>query len=581
MESNWGQYPRPDFRRERWTSLNGTWEFAFDDKNEGEQMRWYESHLFTESIVVPYCYQSKLSGIQDRGYHPYVWYRRIVQIDMQKDERVLLHFGAVDYHAKVWLNKQFVGEHFGGHSSFCFDVSKQIIDGDNELVVLVEDTDSWEQPRGKQMWNGKPERCWYTPTTGIWQNVWIEYTGMACIEQIRITPNVDGRCVDIQAEWNGSLVDAAIVCKVQRDGSTIASGTRSGRNGKTEFCFTIEETDFVEEFHFWSPETPNLYDVEITVMDAEGVPQDTVYSYFGLRKISTENGRILLNNKPYYQKLILDQGYWEDGLMTPDTPESFRKDIELVKEMGFNGIRLHQKIESPQFYYWADVLGVLVWEEMPSCYAFSVKAAERTMREWMEVINRDYNHPSVITWVTLNESWGVRNIYSSSQQQNYARTLYYLTKTLDSTRLVSTNDGWEQLEESDLCAVHDYKATGSSLQEKYSKVEKLLQSDAQGRMLYVEGQKWCGQPVVLSEFGGLSFDSNYCGGWGYNGTALDTEEFITRYKGLVQAIGQTESLVGYCYTQLADCMQEVNGLLNHRHQPKIDLQIIREINNSI
>lgn len=574
-------HPRPDFRRDNWTDLKGLWEFEFDDQNEGEWEHWYESHKFTQSILVPFCYQSKLSGVHDVGYHPYVWYRRTFQSECPAGKTILLHFGAVDYHTKVWVNHQYVGEHHGGHTSFCFDISHLVDNGDNEIVVRVEDTDSCEYPRGKQIWNIKPERCWYTATTGIWQTVWLEYTGCSYVERIRITPDIDKRSVHIRTGVQGDYEQCLVSCKIRRGEELVASSEQCSSSAGTEFEFVIQETDFIEEFHYWSPEMPNLYDVEFNLHNSEGQLLDTVYSYFGMRKIAVGNGRILLNNRPYYLKMVLDQGYWSDGILTPPSSEAFCHDIEMAKAMGFNGIRKHQKIEAPLFYYWADMLGILVWEEMPSCYVFSEKSMENTLREWTEVLNRDYNHPSVITWVLLNESWGVRNIYASKQQQEYAKSLYFLTKAMDSTRLVSINDGWEQLEESDICSVHDYLVTGEDLTEKYSCMEKLLQEDAQGRMLYAEGHRWKKQPVILSEFGGIAFGSDYENGWGYNGGSLDAEEWVIRYQRLVQAIAETGGIAGFCYTQLSDTMQEVNGLLNPEHQAKIDVEMIRKINECI
>lgn len=576
-----GTFPRPDFRRENWFDLNGKWEFDFDDKNVGEKNRWYEGHEYATSICVPFCYQSKLSGVHDLSYHPFVWYRRSFDIDKCATKTTLLHFGAVDYHAKVWVNQQYVGEHFGGHTSFFFDISNYVVEGTNEIVIRVADTDSCEQPRGKQIWNVPPERCWYTETTGIWQTVWIEQTEGSYIHNIKITPDVDQRSVQIAVDWKNGTRGDKLICKVWKNDQLVASGERGSYDDHTEIVFKIEETDPVEEFHYWSPENPNLYDVELELLDKYGNKQDVVQSYFGMRKISTANGHVLLNNKPYYQKLILDQGYWPDGLLTPPSSDCFRNDLELVKAMGFNGVRKHQKIEDPRFYYWADVLGVLVWEEMPSCYRFSDRAIQNTVREWTEVLNRDYNHPSVITWVVLNESWGVRDIYNSKMQQDYAMALYYMTKAFDQTRLVSINDGWEQLEQSDISSVHDYKVTGADLRSKYSDIRNLLKKDAQGRELYCKNHSWANQPIILSEFGGLATLSNYRHGWGYNNRAISCEELAVRYEELICAIRDTKAICGFCYTQLTDVMQEVNGLLDQNHVPKLDVDIICKINGAI
>lgn len=578
-KSSLGQYPRPDFCREDWESLDGIWEFEFDDTNIGERQRWYDQHDFKEKINVPFCYQSKCSGIEDLGYHPYVWYRRMFTIDKTDIKNVLLHFGAVDYHTKVWINHEYAGEHFGGNDSFCFEIARFLKKGNNEIVVLAEDKDSCECPRGKQIWSRKPERCWYTATTGIWQTVWLEYTGESYFDKVHIIPDIDNRCVNIDVYWKGKELKKSVLCKVMFQGEEIVTGIREGKDERVSFRFSIYEDDPIEEYHYWTPEHPNLYYVTLQLTDEKG-QQDLVYSYFGMRKISVKNGRILLNNKPLFQKLLLDQGYWSDSLMTPPNDNCFRTDLELVKEMGFNGVRKHQKIESPRFYYWADILGVLVWEEMPSAYSFSERAIKNTVQEWISILERDYNHPSVITWVTLNESWGVRNIYVSGQQQDYARALYYLTKSIDPTRLVSINDGWEQMEESDLCSVHDYLVTGDSLHEKYSDIDRIMKKDAQGRMLYAENHKWCGQPVILSEFGGIAIGDNK-DGWGYNNTSVSGKELEKQYESLVKAIEDTDTICGFCYTQFTDVMQEMNGLLDSERTPKIDMEWIRQCNEKI
>lgn len=570
------EYPRPDFERENWISLNGIWDFAFDDSGEGEQQNWYQSHEYTDKIIVPFCYQSKNSGIGDTACHPYLWYHRNFDIRKEEGRHYLLKFGAVDYHTKVWINDQYVGEHYGGHSSFQFDISTCVRDGSNSLTVRVVDTNSCDYPRGKQFWGEEPERCWYTQTSGIWQNVWLEITGDSYFDSLQVLTDIDHKIVDIHTHWVGNR-SKNISCRILYEGRVLAASEQEQEPGNTDFCFHIKESDPIEEFHYWSPEHPQLFDLEITICSG-GHCEDRVKSYFGMRKISIENGKILLNNKPYYQKLIMDQGYWVDGLMTAPSDESFYQDLKIVKEMGFNGVRKHQKIEDPRFYYWADRLGLLVWEEMPSAYVFSAEAVANTTREWIEILRRDWNHPCVIAWVTLNESWGVRNIISSEQQQNYAAMLYYLTKSMDPSRIVSSNDGWEQICFTDLCSIHDYEVGPEELEEKYGNVELMLNKDAQGRMLYAHGHRWLHQPVILSEFGGAATISDYSHGWGYKETQITAQELMDQYQKLIHAISRVKTLQGFCYTQLTDVMQEVNGLLDAQHKPKVSVEKIREYN---
>ena len=572
------EYPRPDFKRDNWESLNGIWGFEYDDENIGEEERWFCGHTFANNILVPFCYQSKLSGIHDTEYHPYVWYRKdfTTNTDIQ-DESLLLKFGAVDYYAKVWVNGHFIGEHAGGYTPFEFDIAPYIIHGTNTIVLRAEDKNNCFYPRGKQHWNVTLDRCWYTATTGIWQSVWLERTGKTRLDAVHIVPDIDNRCVKIKADIINET-GCNVACKLLHDNKTIACCQRKTDSTNIEFIFSIDEHDYIEEYHYWSPERPNLYDVELTISDNDR-RLDKITTYFGMRKISVENGQIHLNNKPLYQKLVLDQGYWPDGLLTAPSDESLKEDLKLIKAMGFNGVRMHQKIEDPRFYYWADKMGVLVWEEMPSAYVFSQRGITSITKEWLEVLKRDVNHPSVVTWVTLNESWGVRNIVSSKQQQDFAAMLYYLTKSVDTTRLVCSNDGWEQINDSDICGIHDYETTSEDICGKYGDMERLLSKDAQGRLLYAYGNKRDKQPVILSEFGGIATESH--SGWGYNDEKITADELLVYYQNLIRSAQEIESLSGYCYTQLYDVMQEVNGLLDENRKPKIAIKEICRCNNKL
>jgi hypothetical protein len=306
---------------------------------------------------------------------------------------------------------------------------------------------------------------------------------------------------------------------------------------------------------------------------------DKVKTYFGMRKISVKGDMILLNNRPLYQKLILDQGYWPESLITPPSDEAIKYDIEMTKKMGFNGARKHQKIEDPRYYYWADKLGLLVWGEVPSAYNFNSEEISNITLEFMEFINRDYNHPCIITWVPLNESWGVRNIVSDKNQQDFAKALYYTAKALDGTRLVSSNDGWEQVT-SDINAVHDYVARGEAFEKKYSDNEKLFEGSVDWRMLYAEGEKYNGEPVIITEYGGIAFANNASGqNWGYGYGVKDEEDFFERYEGLLKAIKNTPYIRGYCYTQLTDVLQEVNGLMTPDRKMKVDIERVKKANS--
>jgi beta-galactosidase/beta-glucuronidase len=572
------EYPRPDFVRTEWLNLNGEWDFEFDDGNTGENERWYNGREFSGKITVPFCYQCKSSGINNTGMHENLWYRRSFDLPSGfRGKRVLLNFGAVDYIAKVWINGEFAGSHSGGYTPFKIDISRYLKDAGNEVVVKSEDRYDCTQPRGKQYWKEKPDRCWYTATSGIWQTVWLEAVGDIFIDKVRLTPDIDRKNVLAEIFLDKEPYTASAQIEVSYKGSTIKMINVSLTGRISRVTIDINEEDYIDEIHYWTPENPNLYDVRITI-SKDDLIIDSICSYFGMRKIAVEGDEILLNNKPYYQKLVLDQGYWPESLLTPPSDEAIVYDIEMTKKLGFNGARKHQKIEDPRYYYWADKLGLLVWGEMPSGYWFNSDEIKNITSEWIEFINRDYNHPCIIAWTPLNESWGVRNIYSNKEQQNFARTLYHLTKAMDPIRYVSTNDGWEQVE-SDICAIHDYIAWGEDFTPKYQDKDKLLSVGAVSRMLYAQGSEYEGQPILLTEYGGIAFESEDKDNWGYNGAVRDEEGFLKRYSSITSAVKDMKYIRGYCYTQLTDVMQEVNGLLTADRKPKVSVEAVRKINS--
>lgn len=568
--------PRPDYIRENWVDLNGEWEFGYDDNRKGLQEKWYCSHSFDKKINVPFCYQSKLSGIHDTTKHPYVWYSKIVAIPKNmKDKRIWLNFGAVDYRAIVWVNGNYVGEHQGGHTSFSFEITDYVAE-EITLTVYCEDSYAIEQPRGKQHWNEKTDRCWYTATTGIWQTVWLEATESTRMERVLITPDIDKKEVEIKAKLSEEIKDGIIEWKLSFDSKVIRTGNVSVESNNVRFIIPMEYADPIDNLvHLWSPETPHLYDLELIIRKDDQLC-DQVETYFGMRKIERSKNHILLNHYPLYQRLVLDQGYWVESLITPPSVEALKKDIILTKEMGFNGVRKHQKIEAPAFLYLADCLGLLVWEEMPSNYEFTEDGMKAMRAELEEMIIRDYNHPCIITWVPLNESWGVRDILWNKKQQDFALSLYYSTKALDDTRLVSTNDGWETVT-SDLLGIHDYESSGEAFFEKYKDKEKIFNWTAVGKMIYANSFSYQGEPVFISEFGGVAFEDGNHDNWGYNEKASDENEFIERVGSLIKAIEKLDYVEGYCYTQLTDVEQETNGLLYPDRTPKVSIEKLHQI----
>jgi beta-galactosidase/beta-glucuronidase len=588
------EYPRPQFVRQEWLNLNGEWDFSFDDQNSGVKEKWFaEGHAFGQKIQVPFAYQSKLSGIHDPSFHDVVWYRRSFTLtEAWKNQRVLLHFGAVDYRCWVYVNEKFVGFHEGGHVSFSFDITDYLTWGEESVVVRVEDPSTDETiPRGKQFWIEKSDAIWYTRTTGIWQTVWLEPVSPVRLTNVRFTPDIDHGNIKVNFNVLGDVTNKQVDLEITYKGEKVASDSITIFEPFNERVINLyNQKIFRTGFHHygwnWTPESPNLFDITLSLRDTtEDKVLDHVASYFGMRKIHTENGMVYLNNKPYYQKLVLDQGYWPEGLLTAPSDEDFKKDIELAKAMGFNGARKHQKVEDPRFLYWADQLGFLVWGECAASPSYSEDAASRLTREWLEIVERDYNHPSIVAWVPINESWGVPHIRDDKQQQHHSLAMYHLIHSLDTTRLVISNDGWE-LTKTDICAVHNYNHGSKNEVAKYnvfkedlSTKEAVLSSQPAGRGIYANGFSHQGEPILLTEFGGIGFKVGEDAGWGYT-SVKDVNEFVEDYGRVLEAVYASEILHGFCYTQLTDVEQEINGLLTYDRKPKCDLEKIKEINNA-
>ncbi len=574
------EYPRPQFERAEWINLNGEWNFSFDDQNEGLKNKWFINHEHTMKINVPYTYQCKLSGIDIQDFHDIVWYQRDVELSEELlGKHLKLNFGAVDYKADIWLNGQHIATHEGGHSSFTVDITNEAKLGTNSLVLRVEDyTHDLELPRGKQYWKERSESIFYTRTTGIWQSVWLEPTNEVYLSEVLVTPNLDEKKVMIEYELSKQVNNAYLQVVISLNGIEISDDLIKIKNarGKRDIWLDQEvSVDWnIQESWVWSPENPVLFDIEYRLI-IENQTIDYAKSYFGLRKVEIVDGKFLLNNRPYYQRLILDQGYWEDALLTAPTDEDFIKDIKLTKEMGFNGVRKHQKVEDPRYLYLADKLGLLVWGEVANAYTYSRKYVNRITSEWMEVIKRDYNHPCIVAWTPLNESWGVDFIMNNKAEQAHSAAMYWLTKSLDQTRLVISNDGWEQTQ-TDLLTIHDYEFRKDVLNERYSTIENILKAKPAGRKLFANNWEYANQPIIISEMGGISYQKSSWEGWGYSAATSD-EDFIQRYYDVIKPMYESEHIQGFCYTQISDVEQEINGLLTYRREPKVSLDIIRAI----
>jgi beta-galactosidase/beta-glucuronidase len=571
------EYPRPQFQRDQWVNLNGEWQFSFDDQNVGLQEKWFLDKELERNIIVPFSYQSGLSGIGETDFHDIVWYKRFFDIpEEMKGKNVILHFGAVDYRAWVWVNGTLVTYHEGGHVPFQADITTSLQEGNNKLVVRVQDpSGELDQPRGKQYWKEQSESIFYTRTTGIWQTVWLEAVEPTHLKKVKMTPDIDRDEITIEYWVENFQLGHELEINIQFDGKPVAKEVVFLMEANSARRIRLNDFNVHHPGRLWAPDHPNLYDVQFTLKH-ENKKIDEVKSYFGMRKVAIENGKVFLNNRPCYMKLVLDQGYFPEGILTPPSDDAIREDIQLTKKMGFNGARKHQKIEDPRYLYWADKLGLLVWGEMANSYTYSDEAVRRITSEWQEAIERDYNHPSIVAWVPLNESWGIPRLLEDERQQHHSLAMYHLTKSLDSTRLVISNDGWEHTK-SDLLTIHDYEARKEVLKERYQSIDNILPSTPGYRLLYVPGHEYQGEPINVSEFGGIAFKKSDWEGWGYSG-ATNEEDFAERYYQVISAMLESPLVQGFCYTQLTDVEQEINGLLTYDRKEKIGLDLIKWIN---
>jgi beta-galactosidase/beta-glucuronidase len=574
-------YPRPMLRRPQWTSLDGEWDFAIDARAtwaRPEEVSW------KQTIRVPFAPETRRSGIDDRSFFRSCWYHRRLRLAPLTDgQRALLHFGAVDYAARVWVDGALAGEHAGGYTPFELDITEWANSGgEHELVVRAEDDPAeLGKPRGKQDWKLAPHSIWYPRTTGIWQTVWLEIVPATFIGGLRWTPSLARWELGLELQVRGLPRDPLrLVVKLRAGERLLADDTYAVLAGEVHRRIALADPgidDFRNEY-LWSPSSPTLIEAQLELWGERGERVDFAESYTALRSFAVQGDRVVLNGRPYPLRLVLDQGYWEESGATAPDDDALRRDVELAKAMGFNGVRKHQKIEDPRYLYWADRLGLLVWEEMPSAYRFTGASVERLTEEWKEVLRRDASHPCIMAWVPFNESWGVPNLPDNAAERHYVRALYHLTKTLDPTRPVVGNDGWESVA-TDIVGIHDYDDRPERLKERYRAEDhqpRLLRRERPGgRALVIDGHEWRAvHPIVLSEFGGMALQRS--GGartWGYS-RCKDAGELARRYAELLHVVRGLEILSGFCYTQFADTYQEANGLLFADRTPKFPLEEI-------
>lgn len=558
------EYPRPQLVRPDWLNLNGSWEYIPDDASNGKDLGYFRPEVTpaSQTIQVPFCPESKLSGIGDVSFKRCVWYRKKVAVPAAwAGKQVLLHFGAVDYKADVWVNGQYVGNHKGGYTPFSFNVTDRLVEGENFIVLCAtDDTRSWNQPVGKQCMNYASEGCSYTRTTGIWQTVWMEPVEEVHMESLKIKTNISAPSATVTVKLTPFTADASIALTASYEGRTVGE-TRGKVNGmSTTLTIPLAET------HLWEAGHGRLYDLTVTVTRGTTVT-DEVTSYFGLREVALTRRKFLLNGKSVFGRWVLDQGFYPDGIYTAPTDEALKADITMSMELGFNGARLHQKIFEPRFLYWADKLGYLCWGEHGNwglrLYQFEQLA--NFLPEWCESVERDYSHPSIIGWCPFNETW---DNDGRRQDDRILKIVYDTTKAIDDTRPVIDTSGNFHVD-TDIFDIHEYDQNVASFAEKL----------AQGIFVtFRDRQQYNDQPYFVSEYGGIKW-SDQEGGWGYGNAPVTEEEFIERYRGLTETLLHNPDCCAFCYTQLYDVEQEQNGLMTYQRVYKFDPAIIRAINS--
>ncbi len=554
------EHPDPQFERANWLNLNGEWDFEFDFGNSKLEAGILEKKDWEKKILVPFCPESKLSGIEHTDFIPAVWYRRTVNVTAnQLAGRVILHFGAVDYDTTVYINGKKAGTHQGGYASFKFDVTEYLNEGENTLIVrAVDDVRDPLVPRGKQCPDLKSRGCDYTRTTGIWQTVWLEFVPEAYIKSFKLFPDYANGVIAVSAVVEG---EGEFTASASYEGKAMGSFSKVAKS-------TVTGEIQLSEIHLWEVGCGRLYDLELTFGN------DKVKSYFGLRNVKLDDYKFLINGKSVFQRLVLDQGFYPDGIYTAPTDEALENDIKLSLAVGFNGARLHQKVFEKRFLYHCDKLGYIVWGEYGNwgldwSNPFSLAAM---LPEWCECVERDFNHPSIIGWCPFNETW---DINGRKQYDHVISTIYKVTKHMDETRpCIDTSGNFHTI--TDIYDVHDYEQDYHVFKENYDKLmtEGTLYERFPDRQMYSgKGCAW------ISEYGGLQWSKGDRGdAWGYGNAPKTEEEFIERYAGLTDALLDNYRMFGFCYTQLYDIEQEQNGLYYYDRAPKFDPEIFRKIN---
>ncbi len=557
------EHPEPMMRRENWQNLNGEWLFQFDFGMSGAERGLYKTDAaneYTQKILVPFCPESVLSGIGYKDFIPAVWYKRIIKItEKQLSGRVLLHFGAVDYECDVYINGEKAGNHFGGYSSFTLDITEFLKEGENDLTVNARDNlRSGKQPKGKQSGSFYSQGCDYTRTTGIWQTVWLEFVPVGYIKTAKYYPDIEEGALDIELILSrpGKLTVEAFY-----EGKPVGNAVKEINGNYVRIHLPLSEK------HLWKVGNGRLYDLKFTLETESGT--DVLFSYAGLRDIRIEGFKVLINGKSVFQRTVLDQGFYPDGIYTAPNDEALKRDIELSMSLGFNGARLHEKMFEPRFLYHCDKAGYIVWGEHANwgLDTNGENAFLNFMPEWSETVERDFNHPAIIGWCPFNETWG----QNGTTARRIIRTVYEETKRLDPTRpVIDTSGNFHVI--TDIYDQHDYEQNPETFRKSYIGYNGKSESfnlNFKDKQIFIPNL-----PFFLSEFGGIKWipeskrASSADNAWGYGDAPTTEEEFLSRYEGLTAALLEAPNIMGFCYTQLYDVEQEVNGLYTYEREKK-------------
>ncbi|MGB1421854.1 MAG: glycoside hydrolase family 2 protein [Pseudomonadales bacterium] len=570
------EYPRPNFVREKWLNLNGPWSFRADPENLGLNQHWFDGFSSDDLITVPFAPGSQASGVQTVDHCNTVWYcRALPPLDWNSDA-ILLNIGAADHATTVWINGQHLLDHRGGYSPIQGDIKPFLTEANNFIVFRISDTTSWQQPRGKQAGDTK----WpidYDGIIGIWQTVWLEPASSLRIESVGYRYHAAEQRLQISVGLSGHSEAEIKVTLHQSEAQSIKASKNCAL--RSEVVINLE----VPHPRLWCPDDPYLYPITLQIYQDQ-VPGDQVLSYTGLRTIDIDRGALQLNGEKLYVRGILDQGYFEQGWYTAVSDEALKRDVELTLAMGFNLVRKHQKIEDPRYLFWADQLGLLVWNEMPSGRIFSKSLIQDLTLEWMAIIERDQAHPSIVGWVPFNESWGIWNQRQRPEQRHFVDAIFHLTKALDPSRPVVGNDGWEY-SMGDLWTLHLYDTTQKTLESRLQALIEVpsgpVHDGAEPRAGALPGADPTGKPILLTECGGIGLltaealmdDAPFA----YGDLPKTVAELTHRTEALLAAINATRAIEGFVWTQFTDVQQEINGLLTFNREPKIPLETLRSM----